>query len=84
MCRSRLWKPTLKQNGYVLKYVKEQTPEICLAAVKQNGCALKYVKEQTPEICLSAVKQDSNALKYVKSKSMLEFESSGTAVAAEV
>ena len=27
----------VKQSGYALKFVKEQTPEICLEAVKQNG-----------------------------------------------
>ncbi len=26
----------VKQNVFVFAYVKEQTPEICLAAVKQN------------------------------------------------
>ena len=36
----------VKQNGYSLQYVKEQTPEICMAAVKQNGDSLQYVKEQ--------------------------------------
>jgi hypothetical protein len=30
----------VKQNKYALKYVKEQTPEICLAAVQQAGWAL--------------------------------------------
>ena len=29
----------VKQSGYALEYVKEQTPEICLEAVKQNGYA---------------------------------------------
>jgi hypothetical protein len=29
-----------------LKYVEEQTPEICLDAVKQNVCALRDVKEE--------------------------------------
>jgi len=33
------------------KFVKEQTPELCLAAVKNYGRVFKYVKEQTPEIC---------------------------------
>jgi hypothetical protein len=47
----------VKQNGNVLYYIKEQTPELCLAAVQQYGWALDYVKEQTPEICLAAVKQ---------------------------
>ena len=27
----------VKQDGLHLKYVKKQTPEICLEAVKQNG-----------------------------------------------
>ena len=55
-----------KQDGSVLQYVKEQTPEICLEAVKQSGYALRYVKEQTPEICLEAVKEYGLALQYVK------------------
>ena len=37
---------TVNQNGYALKYVKEQTPEICLAAVTRNGYALRYVEER--------------------------------------
>ena len=34
----------IKQDGDALKYVKNQTPELCLAAVQQDGDALKYVK----------------------------------------
>lgn len=49
-----------------LKYIEDQTPEICLAAVRRHGCALQYVKRQTPEICMEAVKRDGYALKYVK------------------
>ena len=56
----------VKQNGYALQYVKEQTPEMCLEAVKEHGNALEYVKEQTPEICLAAVKIDGQALRFVK------------------
>jgi len=56
----------VKQNGYSLQYVKEQTPEICMAAVKQDGDSLRYVKEQTPEICMAAVKQNGDSLRYVK------------------
>lgn len=33
----------VKQNGYALQYVREQTPEICMAAVKENKVALHYV-----------------------------------------
>ena len=62
----------VKQNGFALGYVKDQTPEICMAAVKQNGLALGYVKYQTPEICLTAIKQDINAAKYIKDPEMLK------------
>ena len=62
----------VKQNGYALQFVKDQTEEICLVAVKQNGNVLRYVKDQTPEICLAAVKQNGWALEYVKDLSMLE------------
>ena len=56
----------IEQNELFLGEVKEQTPEICMAAVKQNGWALQYVNEQTLEICLAAVKQDGRALQFVK------------------
>ena len=55
----------VKQNGVTLRYVNEQTEEICLEAVKQDGYALRYVNEQTEEICLEAVKQNGVALRYV-------------------
>ena len=55
-------------NGFALEFVKEQTSEICLAAVKQNGFALEFVKKQTPEICLAAVNQNLEAFKYVYQK----------------
>ena len=35
----------VKQDGYALSYVNEQTPEMCLEAVKQNGDALRFVNE---------------------------------------
>lgn len=34
---------TVKQNGYALPYVRDQTEAICLEAVKQTGYALLYV-----------------------------------------
>ncbi|WGH49980.1 hypothetical protein [Pseudoalteromonas phage vB_PtuP_Slicky01] len=55
----------VKQDGWALRFVRKQTPEICLAAVKQSGWALQFVREQTPEICLAAVKEDSGSIKYV-------------------
>jgi len=58
----------VKRNGFSLKYIKNQTPEICLTAVKENGWALEFVKEQTPEICIEAVKKDKAAVMYVNKK----------------
>lgn len=58
----------LKENGLNLRRYKNQTYEMCLAAVQQDGFALQYVKEQTPEICLEAVKNDWQALRFVKNK----------------
>jgi ABC-type Fe3+ transport system substrate-binding protein len=36
----------VKQNGYALQYVKDQTEAICLEAVKQYGDALQYVNKK--------------------------------------
>jgi hypothetical protein len=56
----------MEYNGLDLKYVKNQTDEICLAAVKQNGLALEFVQKQTPEICSEAVNNNGLALKFVE------------------
>lgn len=56
----------VQEDPFALAYVKEQTPEICMAAVKQKGAALRFVKNQTPEICLAAVRQFGYALEFVK------------------
>ena len=55
----------VEQDGYALRYVNEQTEDICLKAVERNGYALQYVNEQTEDICLKAVEQDGDALRYV-------------------
>jgi len=53
-------------SGEALRFVTDQTPELCLAAVTQNGAALAYVKDKTPELCLAAVTQRGAALQFVK------------------
>ena len=55
----------VKQEGYNLQYVREQTEAICLEVVRQNGNSLQYVREQTEAICLEAVRQYGNSLQYV-------------------
>ena len=58
----------VKQDGYALQYVKEQSEAVCLEAVKQDGDALRYVKEQSEAVCLEAVKRNGYALQYVNIK----------------
>jgi hypothetical protein len=38
--------------------VKEQTPELCLAALKINGWTLEYINDKTIELCREAIKQN--------------------------
>ncbi len=33
----------VKRDGYALRYIKEQSSEICLEAVKQDGDSLQFV-----------------------------------------
>ena len=47
----------VQKNGYRLEFVKDQTEEICLAAINQNYRSIKFVKRQTEAICIEAVKQ---------------------------
>jgi hypothetical protein len=56
----------LKQDGTLIKFIKNQTSDICIEAVKQNGLSLQYVKEQTADICIEAVKQNGLSLCFVK------------------
>ena len=37
----------VKQNGYALKFVKDQTEEICLAAVKQNWQTFERIRDNS-------------------------------------
>ncbi len=58
----------ISEYPYELKYIKNQTDEICKIAVKQEGYTLVYVKNQIDEICKIAVKQYGRALEYVKNQ----------------
>lgn len=59
------YKKVISQNGLLINYVKEQTPELCMLAVQQNGFALKYINNKTIELCMLAVQQNGIALEYV-------------------
>lgn len=55
----------VKFSYHNLEGVKNQTPEVCLAAINKSGYALQYVKKQTPEMCLMAIRQNRRAVQYI-------------------
>jgi hypothetical protein len=59
----------LKKDGLLLKQIakKEQTPEMCKAAISQNPKALQYASRKCidAQICLAAVKKEGTVFQYV-------------------
>jgi hypothetical protein len=55
----------IKRDPAYIRFIKNQTHEICMEAVKQYGYLLRYVKNQTYEICMEAIKSNPCAIKYV-------------------
>jgi len=64
----------VQQNGFALRFVKNQTDEICRLAVQEDGIALQFVKNQINEICKLAVQQNCLALQYVNEDVLQETE----------
>ena len=60
----------VQKDGDMLKYVKNQTSEICWAAIKNSRWSFSSVKEdlQTPEMCLFAVKRWDRALNFISNQ----------------
>lgn len=45
----------IKQKGYSLRYIKNQTEEICLEAVMENKWAIEFVKNPTENLCIKTI-----------------------------
>jgi hypothetical protein len=64
--------PAVTQNGLMLKYIKDQTPEMCKAAVKQNAKALLYVNNKNSnfyiDLILEAAVHDDHTMYYVENQ----------------
>ena len=58
-------KSSVKEDGANLKFIHNQTEEVCIQAVQQSGYYLKYVHNQTKEMCLEAVKRNGMAFPFV-------------------
>jgi len=55
-------------SALALKYVKNQTDEICKFAIEQHYYVLAHIKNQTDEICKLVVRRDGFMLKHVKNQ----------------
>ncbi len=54
-----------KFDKRTLKYIKNQTEELCLEAVKNDGMSLEFIKNKTTKIYLEAVKNNGLALQFI-------------------
>lgn len=52
-------------GGLALKFVENQSNELCMKAVGINGFALEYVKNKTYDVCMKALDICGMALKYI-------------------
>lgn len=55
----------IKDKPDRLQYIKNQTPELCMAAIQKDPFAIQHVKEQTAELSLAAVQKNGLALQFV-------------------
>ena len=56
----------VKDKQFILRYIDNQTDEICELAIQQHYYALHYIKNQTSLLSKIAVQQNGLALRYVK------------------
>jgi hypothetical protein len=60
----------MKQCGNALKYIPEQTNELCMEAIKQNLIAIKYIKNYYFDVSICAVRLASKLkigiIEYIK------------------
>jgi hypothetical protein len=57
----------VKQNGYVLQFIENQTPELCKEAL-QNGIEIKFIKNKTEDLCKLAVSKNGISLIFIKNQ----------------
>lgn len=58
----------IRKNPEALKYVDNQTYEMCHIAVNLDGCSIRYVKEQTEDLCIDACYNHPCAIYYIKNQ----------------
>ena len=56
----------VKQNGFAILLIKDQTMKLCTEAVKQQPYAIAFVKNQTDNLCKIALKGSARVYEYIK------------------
>jgi hypothetical protein len=56
----------VKQNGKLIKYIKNPDKYVQLEAVKQDGYAIEYIENPNKSVQLEAVKQNGHAIRHIK------------------
>ena len=56
----------VKQNGYAIRYIKCQFPELADIAIAQQASAIQFVSAPTPEQISIAFDKDPNVIAYIK------------------
>ena len=56
----------VKQNGYAIRYIKCQFPELADIAIAQQASAIQFVSAPTPEQLSIAFDKDPNVIAYIK------------------
>lgn len=69
---SELCELACEQSGYALKYIKNQTRELCWKAVKNNGKAYQYVNKEfkCDELCKIAISEYPEMIQYYKGNNL--------------
>ena len=56
----------VKQDGYIIRYIKNPSEQVQLAAVKQDGRSIQYIKNPSEQMQLAAAIQNGEAIRYIK------------------
>lgn len=59
----------VKQENYLIKYIKNPSEKVQLEAVKKDGFAIQYINTPSEAVQLAALKQNKDAIYYIKNPS---------------
>lgn len=64
----------IKKNPMSLKYIDEQTKEICDLAISLDPFSIQFIKNQTKELCELAISKDLRTIAHIKNKTREIYE----------